>query len=379
MLHLWLVLVLFLSHARPDEAKSSSDSLNRYISKKLGEYKVPSIAALKVTDRGATVETSFWGYANLEYLEAPTRDTAYLLASISKLFVATAVMQLRERGLLGLNDDIDKLLPEDFPSIRNPGYPDVPITIRQLLTHTSSIRDDWNVIDESYVFDAKDPEISLQAFTRAYFNPSKNTKAYRARHKPGSRYHYANMGYELLGVIVEAISGTSFEQFTQANIFEPLGMDPASWLIEGLIESGASIAMPYRWSRRNQEFVPYGHYTFSGAPDGGLRATVDGLGAFMKMILNDGVGPLGERILKKSTVNEMIRQATPVESWQGLGWYESEVAGGGVWGHGGAEQGVSTMLMLDRQAGRGVVVLANGDDAFGEDGDYEMLDRFWEW
>jgi CubicO group peptidase (beta-lactamase class C family) len=157
-------------------------------------------------------------------------------------------------------------------------------------------------------------------------------------------------------------------------------MNPASWLIEGLLDSGSSIAMPYRWSKRNQNFVEYGHYTFSGAPDGGLRTSINGLGAFMKMVLNDGVSvSTGKRILKASTLKKMLRQATSVEEWQGLGWYESEVDGGGVWGHSGAEQGVSTMLMLDRRRGRGVVVLTNGDDAFGEDGDYEMLDMFWEW
>jgi CubicO group peptidase (beta-lactamase class C family) len=99
----------------------------------------------------------------------------------------------------------------------------------------------------------------------------------------------------------------------------------------------------------------------------------------VKMVLNDGVSTSGRRILKASTLKKMLRQATPVEDWQGLGWYESEVDGGGVWGHGGAEQGVSTMLMVDRRRGRAVVVLTNGDDAFEGDDDYEMLDMFWDW
>jgi CubicO group peptidase (beta-lactamase class C family) len=395
MLLVWFLLVLPSALGR-----SSSESLNRYVIEAMERNHIPSVAALRVTDRGATTETAFWGYANIENKEAPTADTAYLLASVSKLFVATAIMQLEERGLLSLGDDVNTLLPDGFPSIRNPSYPNVPITVRQLLTHTGSIRDDWSVIDESYVYDAVDPEISLQAFTKTYFTPSMS-KSYRSKHKPGTDYAYANMGthsplatrplalnhshparwigYSLLGVIVEEIGKSSFEQFTQTNIFKPLGMDPASWLIEGLLDSGASIAMPYRWQKRDRKFVEYGHYTFSGAPDGGLRTSVDGLGAFVKMVLNDGVSTSGRRILKASTLKKMLRQATPVEDWQGLGWYESEVDGGGVWGHGGAEQGVSTMLMVDRRRGRAVVVLTNGDDAFEGDDDYEMLDMFWDW
>ena len=185
-------LSLPLPHSHPFVPQSSSESLNRYVTKAMDRNHVPSIAALRVTDRGAT-EAAFWGYANIENEEAPTADTAYLLASVSKLFVATAIMQLEERGLLSLDDDVNKLLHVDFPSIRNPSHPNVPITVRQLLTHTASIRDDWNVIDESYVFDAVDPEISLQAFTKEYFTPSK-AKAYRAKHPPGTDYAYANMG-----------------------------------------------------------------------------------------------------------------------------------------------------------------------------------------
>jgi CubicO group peptidase (beta-lactamase class C family) len=189
MLLVWILLVV------PYRAlgRSSSESLNRYVGKAMEMNHIPSVAALRVTDRGATTETAFWGYANIENKEAPTADTAYLLASVSKLFVATAIMQLEERGLLSLGDDVNTLLPDGFPSIRNPSYPNVPITVRQLLTHTGSIRDDWSVIDESYVYDAVDPEISLQAFTKTYFTPSMS-KSYRSKHKPGTDYAYANMG-----------------------------------------------------------------------------------------------------------------------------------------------------------------------------------------
>lgn len=109
--------------------------------------------------------TAFWGYANVERKERPAGDTAYLLASVSKLFTATAVMQLEERGQLDLDTDVNEVLPSDFPAIRNPRFRSVPITIRQLLTHTSSIRDDWDRIDDSYQWSSgRDPEVSMGGY-----------------------------------------------------------------------------------------------------------------------------------------------------------------------------------------------------------------------
>jgi CubicO group peptidase (beta-lactamase class C family) len=201
---------------------------------------IPSIAALRVADGGATTETAFWGYANIENKEKPTPETAYLLASVSKLFVATAIMQLEERGMLGLGDDVNKLLPESFPSIRNPSFPNVPITVRYLLTHTASIRDDWDVIDESYVFDGVDPEISLQAFTKAYFTPSKS-RAYRAKHKPGTDYAYANMGAHRVMLLAQPCTLT-LTRIPRSLAGQDTSFSASSWK--------KSVASPLNSSRR---------------------------------------------------------------------------------------------------------------------------------
>ena len=182
------------------------------------------------------------------------------------------------------------------------------------------------------------------------------------------------MGFGLLGVVVETLSGQSFEDYTRSEIFNPLGMEPASWLIEGLLASGQSLAMPYGWSDRKGSFVPYGQYTLSTAPDGGLRTSVDELGKFLHMLLNKGVGQSGKRVPKAATSRATMRQATPGEDWQGLAFYQTEVAG--AWGHGGADSGANTMLLVDPKAGEGLVVLTNGDD--GVEGDYEILERLWD-
>ena len=361
------------------QAKSTPESLNRYIEGVMADRHIPSVAALRLTDGGTTTQTGFWGYANVKRKEATTADTAYLCASVSKLFTATAIMQLKERGKLDLDDDVNEFLPDGFPKVRNPNFPGVPITIKQILTHTSSIRDEMDFIVGSYDFTGGvDPEISLQDFAKEYFEARSKTKAYRREHRPGSWYEYSNMAFTLLGVVVEETSGVSFEAFQRENIFGPLGMSPASFLIEGLLASGVHIAMPYRWSKRKQMYQPYGYYTLRGTPDGGLRASVDALAAFMKMILRTGLSDSGERVLKVSSVAEMMKRATSVEDWQGLAWYQTEV-GGGVWGHGGADDGASTILLVDRRGGKALVVLTNVDDGTGEDEDYSMLDRLWDW
>ena len=166
--------------------------------------------ALGVSRDGQVVLERGYGMANLE-TDTPIQPTSiFHVASVSKQFTATAIMLLEREGKLSLDDDIRKYLPEI------PDY-GTTITIRHLLTHTSGLRDQWELL----------------ALARGRFEEDRITEAdvldivsrqKALNFKPGSEYLYSNTGFTLLGVIVRRITGESLKDFAAQRIFTPLGM-----------------------------------------------------------------------------------------------------------------------------------------------------------
>ena len=279
-----------------------------------------------------------------------------MIASISKTVIATAVMQAVERSLFGLDDDVNDIVPFE---VRTPEHPNRAITVRHLLTHTSSIRDRWPVWDDLY--SDGDSAIPLGTFLQGYLVPGgedyRRTNFYDT--KPGSRYRYSNVGGALAAFLVEAASGAGFDAWCETNIFEPLGMDRAGWHLADV--PVADVAMPYRWSAERTRYVAYGQYGYPDYPDGALRTTAPQLARHLGMMMNRGAWN-GTRVLERDTVREMLRSQIPdAENGQGLLWYRTRSLGRTLIGHNGGDHGVATVAFYDRDDDVGVVVLANGN------------------
>ena len=316
--------------------------------------RVPGLSACIVRD-GAVAWAGAYGWANIAQRRRTTTDTIFMLASISKTVMATAVMQAVETGLLDLDADVDDVLP--FP-VRNPRHPAARITLRMLLTHTSSIRDDWPTIVPFYAHG--DSPVALGAYLRRYLAPGGDL--YRPHRcyspwRPGSRYDYCNIGAALAGYLVEAASGTPFDAWCEARIFAPLGMDATSWHLAGL--DRAAIAMPYH--DHDGSFVAYGQYGYPDYPDGELRTSAPHLARHLLAFI--GFGALdGVRILPTAAVREMRRPQIPgIEHGQGLIWYRFTLRGMPLMGHNGGDSGVATQMYFRPSDGTGVIVLANGN------------------
>jgi len=178
--------------ALPAPARSP-DAFDDRIVELMRAGKLPGLSAAVV--RGDELLWSRgYGWANIHDREPISRGTLFMLASISKTVVGTAVMQAVEEGLFGLDDDVNDILP--FP-VRIPAHPHRSISGRQLLTHTSSIRDRWSVWNGLYA-DGDSP-IPLGGFLQRYLVPGGDeyldANFFDAR--PGSAYHYSNIGTAL--------------------------------------------------------------------------------------------------------------------------------------------------------------------------------------
>ena len=149
------ILALFIGLALPCAAQDAGalpgpqnpTDLDRFILDGMKEAKVPGLAGA-VVKKDKVLWTGAYGWANREQKIPVSNDTLFQIASVSKPVTACAVMQLVEQGKLSLDADVNEVLP--FP-VRNPKHPKVPITLKHLLTHTSGISDNWNLLEDTWV------------------------------------------------------------------------------------------------------------------------------------------------------------------------------------------------------------------------------------
>lgn len=305
------------------------------------------------------------GLANLARDQRVRQDTMFMLASISKTVTATALMQVWEQGDIDLDDDVNAVLPF---AVRNPSFPSKEITARQLLTHTSGIRDNWGALSPLYV--QGDSPIALGTFLERYlvrggryFSASKNFTEWA----PGTGYRYSNVGAALMGYLVEATTGIDFSRWCEDRIFTPLGMRDTGWHLRGLERD--RIARPYR-RLPGGGWKSHGLYGYPDYPDGGLRTTARSLAKFLAAYARGG-GP----ILKSATVDLMLRDQKVPGPWQGMVWYQTPGPKGPLVGHSGGDKGVATEMWFRRSDGAGAIILANGDGYGGFDDIKAIRDR----
>jgi len=340
--------------------------MDKQIKSWMKKQHVPGLATCIV--RGdKIVWSNGYGMANIAKNIPFTPDQSlFQIASISKTITAVAIMQLRDNGLLHLDEDVNKFLK--FP-VRNPKHPDEPITFRHLLTHTSSINDS-DALYSLYV--VGDPTTSLEEVVTRYFMPRGalfNRKNYR-KNAPGTRENYSNAGFALLGHLIEVISTQSLESYLQRNVYSPLKMDEASFYITKLdLERQAR---PYTYATKKKgklcpgdgdgNLLPenvspqigyneHALYSYPTLADGMVRTSVNQLANFMIAMMNGGRFD-GTQLIREESVNEMFSGKE-----HGLSWFKS----GKYWGHDGGDPGCATELMFNLSTKIGFILFANAD------------------
>lgn len=230
-----------------------------------------------------------------------TPQTRYLTASISKAVTATALMQLYDKGLFELDENINLYLPF---KVVNPNHPEVPITFKMLLNHTASISDKPYASYNFYCWNFDCPT-SLSDFIHNYFaqNGLFYSKENFYKYKPGEQANYSNMGFALIGYLVEVISKKPFDTYCTENIFNPLDMNKTEWRLSKTPLN--EIAIPY--SHTITSSTP--HFTFPDYPNGGLRTTVLDLSKPLRMIAQKGTLN-NQEILKSETITLMQKETS---------------------------------------------------------------------
>ena len=330
----------------------------------MNTYHIPGLTALITSKADGIAWKRNFGYANLDNNKTVEDTTIFLLASVSKLIVATSIMQFWEADSFDLDDNINDYL--DGFQVHIPSYPNDTITFRMLMNHTSSIRDNWYWLDLLTI--CGDSPIPLDTFLINYFTPGGtyyNQYSNFLSSPPGTVCEYSNVAVCILAYIVERFSGMSFAQYCQEKIFDPLEMHKTSWFLNGL--DTTAVATPYLWSV--DRYIPYCHYGSPDYPDGQLRTTKVDLEHFMTAYMNWGVYN-SVRILDSTTVDLILSDhlGYPIPGYgdiQGLVWYKSaELNNRWPWGHTGGWSGCRTAMFFQQDEDWGVICFMNSTPSY---------------
>ena len=342
----------------------------------------PSIAACVIEGNEVTWSNGY-GFYDLDHMKSASETTIYNIGSISKTITGTALMQLWEQGLFDLDEDVNNYLPF---SLRNPNFPNDPITFRMLLSHSSSLN--YDRTDYFWLNFSADPPFSFYPYPWLEEFLTPNGKWYYPEiwsptYGPGEYSMYANVGFDLICYLVELISGEEFIYYCQKHIFIPLDMYNTGWNLSEL--NIDNVAIPYHY--HNGEYIqinelsyllgeltpPDKYWRMRMYPAGGLYTTISDLSHFFIAHMNDGVWN-NIRILEDETVEEMhtIQPPGNIDMFNVhycLGWVFQDypiIFNLTLSGHTGGIYGVTTAMYYIPNENVGIILFMNGD------GNYEQ-------
>jgi CubicO group peptidase (beta-lactamase class C family) len=338
-------------------------------------------------------------------------DTLYRIASVSKMMTTLGLMRLVEAGKLDLDADVSSYL--GF-KLRNPHFPDQAISLRVLLSHTSSLRDDagYSWPNATALKDVLVPGAPLYGEGRMW----------SAQAAPGAYFTYCNLAWGVIGTVMERVSGERFNALMQRLLFQPLGIEAGYLPAELPPAALANLATLYRkrttdteiWNAAGPWIAQVDDYSLRPppslpayvtgvnatpySPTGGLRISARGLGVVMRMLMQRG-SYNGQRLLREDTLQRMFaRQWTydPAKNNDATldGFYQAWGLGnqqfpdtpgkrlveGGfdAVGHLGDAYGLRSVFAFERKTGNGMIVLMGGSTADPElqKGSYSAMARF---
>ncbi len=300
------------------------------------------------------------GYQDVDAARAVDRDTIFHWASITKTFTAIAIMQLRDRGRLTLDDPVERYVPE-IRRVHNPHGDTSRITIRTLLSHSAGFRAGtwpWGGDQPWHPFEPTgwDQLTAMLPYTEILF-------------PPGSRYRYSNPGILFLGRIIEALSGDDYEVYVTKNILMPLGMhrtfyDRAPY---HLVDHRSHSYFLDDDGRREARFDFDAGITTA---NGGLNAPLTDMARYLAFLIGDPARPEYDGVLVRASLEEMWQPVLEAEDGEGgsgddvrigLSFFVERHHGVELVGHSGNQNGFLSHLYLHRPSRTGFVVGFNTD------------------
>jgi len=363
-------------------APAVPESPDSYIAHAMAFEGIPGLQAVAVKN-GKVAWAKSYGDAVLEQpgpRRAMQNDSVLTTASLSKILVTFAVLQQMEQGKLKLDDDIGDSVPF---RVRNPKWPEVPITWRMLLTHTSSIDETDSQRALETTFYGRDPPMTMDDYLRGTFTPGSRyywSKIYRAG-KPGTERIYSDTAFVLLAMALQHIVQEPFDQYIQHAILDPLKMTHTGVWLKQIDPSKVAVGYTnFKDGPGHYRFAPnrvyWAHGTSGGKaidhfltcpdyPAGCYHSTAMDFARLLVVLTGRGSAD-GVRILAPSSVELMM---TPTGFRNRLGWEQGtnlfglfDTRARQVWGHDGEDYDVTNSFFFNPKTGVGAVIFTNSQD-----------------
>jgi len=324
-------------------------------------YRWPGLSIAVVHDQ-AIVWSRGFGWADVDRKTPVTPDTRYRVASITKTFTATAIMQLRDAGKVRLDDRVQDYLPWFTPPTAHEDAP--PITLRHILTHTTGLAREapfpyWTELNFPTI-----EEIRAAVKTQSAVLGTED------------RWKYSNLAFVIAGEVVAAVTGMAWAAYVRSHILEPLGMRAS--FVENPAAEQPGLARGYSRRLPDGQRTATSSYDLQGvAAAAALTTTATDLARFVMLQFRSG--PVGDaQILRGSTLREMQRPHWVEPEWQagwGLGFHMYRASGRTLVGHGGSLRGYRSEMRFSPTDKVGIIALINADD-----GDAQLVvSKAFEW
>lgn len=335
---LTLLVVAMLSLCLGLSAQLEVNDLKELISKEMANSKTPGLAYAAIKD---TKITSIGAEGVLEKGQSSkvNEDSLFILGSVSKSFTALAIMQLVEDGRFELDVPFSKVL------INFSDSPLSEVTIRQLLNHTSGLSTlQGNQSQTDYTTDST-------ALTRRVDSLIK----LKPKTEPGTQWSYSNANYQILGRVIEVISGESYESYIEENILKPLGMKN-SFIFKGVNQKNMAVGhRPWFGSKRALTANKTG---LGSAPQGGVVSSANDMALYMAMMINEQ-----DDIISAKGKQLMMTAANDVSPNYGFGWFVNTKMG--LVFHTGSNPGYESLLTMRPSSKEAAAVLVNAGSGYG--------------
>lgn len=315
----------------------AADNVDAFVVQQMARSNAPGLA-YAVVDEGGVI-TGASGVLRRGEDASGTPDTLFQVGSITKSFTALAIIQLKESGALTLEDEV---------AVHLSGFEaQTPITLSQLLGHTSG----YSTVQGNAAH--HDQSLAERVAQLAADGPA----------QPAGTWAYSNANYQILGAVIEAVSGEAYAEYVEAHILSPLGMTNTHVLTGAPVDGLATGHQPWFFGRRP---VEAGWGSGVTAPSGGIVSSAADMALYLSMMLNgrdDVISSAGKAL--------MLQPSSDASPYYGLGWALDPEGGNAI--HTGLTPGFEAIAVLETAQQRGVVVLVNASGGMGFGEVYPLL------
>lgn len=362
-----LMLTMILTTHNNVYAQLESENLNKFFIKKMKKAQIAGLQVAYIKD-GELGWVGSYGTKNDSTKEKINDSTLFMIASCAKPVTALGLMRLHDTNVINIDDDINKYLPV---KIVNPNFPERVITIKMILTHTSSFSDNGELLNSLYTYQSGgDSPIALEQFIKDYFLPDGkyyNSKKNFSPNAPGTNKSYCNAGYALAGYLIECITRRAFKDYMTEELFKPLHMNDSYWFLSEIGHDNISLPHVYVGDAViGKQFKILKHYGYPTVSDGQLRTNTSDYAEIIKLMLNNGrIGQI--HFLKEATIQTFLAIQFPeVNKYQAIAWNFNEFDNWIYYllmprlpSHTGVDQGVATVTSFDPKRKTGAIIFAN--------------------